>query len=81
MQSIDYHLKKPNNPMHVYDLIQNTTKVPSISKQKLPVNVYNNPPVRVSYNRTFVSLAVEAKYRSLFDIASARMRPLIEHLQ
>jgi hypothetical protein len=46
----------------------------------LPVSVYNKPPVLVSYNRTFVSLAVDAKYRSLLEIANARMRPLIQKI-
>ncbi len=41
--------------------------------------MYNKPPVRVSYNRTLVSLAVDAKYRSLLEIANARMRPSIEN--
>ena len=41
----------------------------------LPVRVYNKQPVRVSYKRTFVSLAVDAKYRSLFEIANARIIP------
>jgi hypothetical protein len=41
----------------------------------LPVSVYNKQPVLVSYKRTLVSLAVDAKYLSSFEIAKARIRP------
>ncbi len=75
---IDYLLKTEDNQMNVYDLRNNqkSSFVFIISFEiLLPVSVYNKPPVLVSYKRTFVSLAVDAKYLSSFEIANARIRP------
>jgi hypothetical protein len=76
--SIDYPLKNVNNPMNVYALKNNQKLFVFCIKSiayLLPVNVYNKLPVLVSYKRTFVSFAADAKYRSSFEIANARIRP------
>lgn len=49
----------------------------SMLLMSVPFSRYNKQPVRVSYKRTSVSLAVEAKYRSLSEIAKARIRPVL----
>ncbi len=66
--------------MNVYDLKETNKKQDFfiniiLFKFLLPVSVYNKLPVRVSYKRTFVSLAVDAKYLSSFEIANARIKP------